>query len=184
MRQFRIDLWTRSTDRSGVVIAEHSWDVRKACEARSKGPKNDNDSGSKCGSSFVIGNLGDYHVPRYEALLHLAAMRGDDVYLVGIFGKSSVYGFPQERRAQFFERESARSVTLIKDASDAGGHWVKVAVADGAPMKTAIAPSPTPDDGPAHPWLQRVGPGVVTGAADDESSSIVTYSRAEGGARP
>ena len=133
---------------------------------------------------LVIGNLGDYHVPRYEALLHLASMRGNDVYLVEIFGKSSVYGFPQERRAQFFERESARSVTLIKDASDAGGHWVKVAVADGAPMKTAIAPSPTPDDGPAHPWLQRVGPGVVTGAADDESSSIVTYSRAEGGARP
>jgi hypothetical protein len=107
-------------------------------------------------------------------------MRGDEVYLVEIFGKSSVHGFPQERRAQFFEQESARSVTLIKDASDAGGHWVKVAVADGAPMKTAIAPSPTPDDGPAHPWLQKVGPGVVTGAADDESSSIVTYSRARG----
>ncbi|MEA3110309.1 MAG: hypothetical protein QOG58_108 [Caballeronia sp.] len=38
---------------------------------------------------YVIGNLGDYHVPRYEALLDLASMRGDDVYLVEIFGKSS-----------------------------------------------------------------------------------------------
>jgi glycosyltransferase involved in cell wall biosynthesis len=77
---------------------------------------------------FVIGNLGDYHVPRYEALLDLASMRGDDVYLVEIFGKSSVYTFPQDRRAQFFEREHPRSVTLINDATDAGGHWVKVAV--------------------------------------------------------
>jgi glycosyltransferase involved in cell wall biosynthesis len=77
---------------------------------------------------FVIGNLGDYHVPRYEALLDLASMRGDDVYLVEIFGKSSVYTFPQDRRAQFFEREHTRSVTLVNDATDAGGHWVKVAV--------------------------------------------------------
>jgi len=77
---------------------------------------------------FVIGNLGDYHVPRYEALLDLAAMRGDDVYLVEIFGKSSVYAFPQDRRAHFFERKAAQSVTLMNDASDAGGHWVKVAI--------------------------------------------------------
>jgi hypothetical protein len=77
---------------------------------------------------YVIGNLGDYHVPRYEALLDLASMRGDDVYLVEIFGKSSVYAFPQDRRAHFFERKAARSVTLMNDASDAGGHWVKVAI--------------------------------------------------------
>ena len=77
---------------------------------------------------FVIGNLGDYHVPRYEALLRLASMRGDELFLVEIFGKSSVYGFPQDRRTQFFDREPARSLTLINDASDAGGHWVKVTV--------------------------------------------------------
>jgi hypothetical protein len=35
---------------------------------------------------YVIGNLGDYHVPRYEALLDLASMRGDDVYLVEFLG--------------------------------------------------------------------------------------------------
>jgi hypothetical protein len=70
---------------------------------------------------FVLCNLGDYHVPRYEALLDLAYMRGDDVYLVEIFGKSSVYTFPQDRRAQFFEWEHPRSVTLINDATDAGG---------------------------------------------------------------
>jgi len=76
---------------------------------------------------FVIGNLGDYHVPRYEAFLRLAAARGDEVFLAEIFGKSSVYSFPQDRRARFFERKTARSLTLINDASDAGGHWVKVA---------------------------------------------------------
>ncbi len=77
---------------------------------------------------FVIGNLGDYHVPRYEALLQLASTRGDEVFLVEIFGKSSVYSFPQHRRTRFFESKVAGSLTLINDASDAGGHWRKVAV--------------------------------------------------------
>jgi glycosyltransferase involved in cell wall biosynthesis len=77
---------------------------------------------------FVIGNLGDYHVPRFEAFLRLASTRGDEVFLVEIFGKSSVYSFPQDRRAQFFEKKAARFLTLINDASDAGGHWVKVTV--------------------------------------------------------
>jgi hypothetical protein len=76
---------------------------------------------------FVIGNLGDYHVPRYEALLRLAATRGDEVLLVEIFGKSSVYRFPQDRRAQFFEKKTAKTLTL-NNATEAGGHWVKVAV--------------------------------------------------------
>jgi hypothetical protein len=31
---------------------------------------------------FVIGNLGDYHVPRFEAFLRLASTRGDEVFLV------------------------------------------------------------------------------------------------------
>jgi hypothetical protein len=31
---------------------------------------------------FVIGNLSDYHVPRYEALASLAAARGHEVALV------------------------------------------------------------------------------------------------------
>jgi hypothetical protein len=48
---------------------------------------------------FVIGNLGDYHVPQYEALLRLASTRRDEVFLVEIFDKSSVYSFPQDRRA-------------------------------------------------------------------------------------
>jgi hypothetical protein len=52
---------------------------------------------------FVVGNLGDYHVPRYQALLRLAQSRGHEVFLVEVFGKSGVYGFPQDRRAAFFD---------------------------------------------------------------------------------
>lgn len=36
---------------------------------------------------FVIGHLGDYHVPRYEALMRLATRRGDEVSLVEVFGR-------------------------------------------------------------------------------------------------
>jgi Mn2+/Fe2+ NRAMP family transporter len=45
-------------------------------------------------------------------------------------------------------------------------------------MKPDNAASLTPDDGPAHPWVEKVGPGVVTGAADDDPSGIGTYSQA------
>ena len=77
---------------------------------------------------FVVGNLGDYHVPRYQALLRLAQGRGHEVFLVEVFGKSGVYGFPQDRRAAFFDTRPANCVTLIENASEGDGHTVRVAV--------------------------------------------------------
>lgn len=76
---------------------------------------------------FVVGNLGDYHVPRYQALLRLAHSRGHEVYLVEIFGKSGVYGFPQDRRSAFFNTHPANCVTLIKHAGEDDGHTFRVA---------------------------------------------------------
>ncbi|MEP9324780.1 glycosyltransferase family 4 protein [Paraburkholderia phymatum] len=75
---------------------------------------------------FVIGHLGDYHVPRYEALMQLAARRGDEVCLVEVFGRSGFYSFPQTRRASFFEQRHERVTTLENDISDAGGRWLRV----------------------------------------------------------
>jgi glycosyltransferase involved in cell wall biosynthesis len=72
---------------------------------------------------FVIGNLSDYHVPRYEALAELATARGHELSLVEVFGRSSVYRFPQDRRAAFFHSAPSNVLTLIEDAGDADGHW-------------------------------------------------------------
>jgi NRAMP (natural resistance-associated macrophage protein)-like metal ion transporter len=44
-------------------------------------------------------------------------------------------------------------------------------------MQTNLTPSPAPDR-PDNPWLEKLGPGVVTGAADDDPSGIATYSQA------
>jgi hypothetical protein len=38
-------------------------------------------------------------------------------------------------------------------------------------MKSDTDPSPTP-------WVEKLGPGLVTGAADDDPSGIATYSQA------
>ena len=75
---------------------------------------------------FVIGHLGDYHVPRYEALMRLATRRGDEVSLVEVFGRSGFYSFPQTRRASFFEQRHECVTTLENDVSDAGGRWLNV----------------------------------------------------------
>ncbi len=75
---------------------------------------------------FVIGNLGDYHVPRYEALARLAADRGHEVSLVEVFGKSGAYGFPQERRAAFFRGGPKNATTLIDEAGEDDGHSLRV----------------------------------------------------------
>ncbi|RFU48525.1 glycosyltransferase family 4 protein [Paraburkholderia sp. DHOC27] len=76
---------------------------------------------------FVVGNLGDYHVPRYQALLRLAHSRGHEVFLVEVFGKSGVYGFPQDRRTAFFASQPANCVTLIEEAGEDDGHTARVA---------------------------------------------------------
>ncbi|MEZ0606026.1 NRAMP family divalent metal transporter [Paraburkholderia sp. IW21] len=44
-------------------------------------------------------------------------------------------------------------------------------------METNLTPSSAPDR-PASPWLEKLGPGVITGAADDDPSGIATYSQA------
>ncbi|MDE1184255.1 glycosyltransferase family 4 protein [Paraburkholderia sp.] len=75
---------------------------------------------------FVVGNLGDYHVPRYEALARLAASRGHEVSLIEIYGKSGVYAFPQERRAAFFGARPRMSTTLLDDAAEGDGHTVHI----------------------------------------------------------
>lgn len=75
---------------------------------------------------FIVGNLGDYHVPRYQALVHLAASHGHEVALVEVFGRSGVYGFPQERRAAFFASQPQMAVTLIEDGAEGDGHTLHV----------------------------------------------------------
>lgn len=70
---------------------------------------------------FVIGNLGDYHVPRYEALVNAASSRGHEVALIEVFARSGVYGFPQERRAAFFATRPRKAETLVADGSDSDG---------------------------------------------------------------
>jgi len=52
--------------------------------------------------------------------------------------------------------------------------------ADHAPQNTASAP---PSAAPATPttWLKKLGPGLITGAADDDPSGIATYSQAGAG---
>ncbi|MEM5383682.1 glycosyltransferase family 4 protein [Paraburkholderia phymatum] len=77
---------------------------------------------------FVIGNLGDYHVPRYEALAKLADARGDKVCLVEVFGRSGAYGFPQEGRIAFFQGFPRDAVTLVEDAGEADRHWWRVGI--------------------------------------------------------
>jgi NRAMP (natural resistance-associated macrophage protein)-like metal ion transporter len=44
-------------------------------------------------------------------------------------------------------------------------------------MVTDTTPTSTPRR-PTDPWLEKLGPGVVTGAADDDPSGIATYSQA------
>ncbi|MEA3117407.1 MAG: hypothetical protein QOI13_677 [Paraburkholderia sp.] len=77
---------------------------------------------------FVIGNLNDYHVPRYEALARLTASRGHQLSLVEVFGKSGLYGFPQDRRAAFFDARPSNVVTLLDEAGEADGHWSRVGI--------------------------------------------------------
>lgn len=44
-------------------------------------------------------------------------------------------------------------------------------------METDFTPAPVPGAQPS-PWLEKLGPGIVTGAADDDPSGIATYSQA------
>lgn len=75
---------------------------------------------------FVIGNLSDYHVPRYRALVRLAAARGDELSLVEVFGKSGLYAYAQEQRAAFFDDAPPNCVTLLDDASENDRRWMAI----------------------------------------------------------
>jgi glycosyltransferase involved in cell wall biosynthesis len=75
---------------------------------------------------FVIGNVVDYQVPRYRALAKLASSRGYDVSLVEIYGRSGTYGYPQSNRGKFFEEGAYESVTLFKNSTEGGPHWLLV----------------------------------------------------------
>lgn len=44
-------------------------------------------------------------------------------------------------------------------------------------MESNLTPS-SARDGAASPWLEKLGPGLITGAADDDPSGIATYSQA------
>jgi glycosyltransferase involved in cell wall biosynthesis len=75
---------------------------------------------------FVIGNLSDYHVPRYQALVQLAAQRGIEVMLVEVFGHSGAYAFAQQARAAFFASAPRHCITLFEHADEDDKHWLRI----------------------------------------------------------
>lgn len=71
---------------------------------------------------FVIGNLSDYHVPRYRALVSLAEEAGHQITLVEIFGQS-IYSHPQSARPSEFS-ESSKAITLFAGTRSVGATLV------------------------------------------------------------
>ena len=75
---------------------------------------------------FVIGNLSDYHIPRYRALVQLAARRGFKVSLVELFEHTSFYAYPQSNRTSFLSDAPSEMVTVFKGTSQDRMHWLFV----------------------------------------------------------
>jgi glycosyltransferase involved in cell wall biosynthesis len=75
---------------------------------------------------YVIGNLNDYHVPRYQALAHLAAQNGVELSLIEIYGASGLYGFPQDHREHFFNGGPKHCMTLFPDAVEGDVSWPRI----------------------------------------------------------
>ncbi|RDU99593.1 glycosyltransferase family 4 protein [Trinickia dinghuensis] len=75
---------------------------------------------------FVIGNLSDYHVPRYRALVELAVRRGFQVSLVELYEGTGFYDYPQSARRAFMDGAPSEAVTVFKDAVDGRKHWMLV----------------------------------------------------------
>ncbi|WP_321806153.1 glycosyltransferase family 4 protein [Burkholderia sp. BCC1993] len=50
---------------------------------------------------FVIGNLSDYHIPRYKSFADLCVERGFEVRLIEVYGESGLYEYPQSSRDSF-----------------------------------------------------------------------------------
>ncbi|MFL9960022.1 glycosyltransferase family 4 protein [Paraburkholderia sediminicola] len=67
---------------------------------------------------FVIGNLSDYHIPRYRALVSLVERAGHQITLVEIFGRS-IYSHPQPARPLQFS-DTSKALTLFAGTRSAG----------------------------------------------------------------
>jgi glycosyltransferase involved in cell wall biosynthesis len=76
---------------------------------------------------FVIGNLSDYHIPRYRALVRLALRHGCEVSLVELFEYTSFYDYPQSNRTAFLQDVPSTMVTLFKGTPAGSKHWLTVA---------------------------------------------------------
>ncbi|MGN6083202.1 glycosyltransferase family 4 protein [Trinickia sp.] len=81
---------------------------------------------------FVIGNLSDYHVPRYRALVRLALSRGFQVSLVELYDTNNFYEYPQSARVAFMEDAPPETFTVFKNAPGERKHWLVVAAKVGA----------------------------------------------------
>jgi glycosyltransferase involved in cell wall biosynthesis len=75
---------------------------------------------------FVIGNMSDYHIPRYRALVQLAARRGFKISLVEMFEHTNFYGYPQSNRTAFLRDVPSEMVTVFKDTAEGGKNWLLV----------------------------------------------------------
>src|ERR1700750_720617 len=81
---------------------------------------------------FVIGNLSDYHVPRYLALVRLASRQGCEVSLIELFEHSSFYHYPQSNRTTLLQEVPSDCVTVFKDTVAGHKHWLVVVARLGA----------------------------------------------------
>ena len=85
---------------------------------------------------FVIGNLSDYHVPRYRALVQLALRQGCKVSLIELFEYTSFYDYPQSNRTTFLQDASSDRVTVFKGTVAGRKHWLTIAARLGALLRT------------------------------------------------
>jgi glycosyltransferase involved in cell wall biosynthesis len=84
---------------------------------------------------FVIGNLSDYHIPRYRALVQLALKYGCKVSLIELFEYTSFYDYPQSNRRTFLQDAPSDMVTVFKGTVAGGKHWLTVAARLGAILR-------------------------------------------------
>jgi glycosyltransferase involved in cell wall biosynthesis len=65
---------------------------------------------------FVIGNLSDYHIPRYKSLANLCARNNYSISLIEVYGQSGLYRYPQSRRDEFFNDIQYTKETLFPES--------------------------------------------------------------------
>lgn len=64
---------------------------------------------------FVIGNLSDYHIPRYKSFADLCVEFGCEIRLIEMYGESGLYGYPQSGRGAFQKSVKYDKKTLFPD---------------------------------------------------------------------